>query len=49
MVGIDDFAWKGGHRHGTTIPDPERRRIIDILPESASCDGDGMAGRSSVD
>ena len=30
VVGIDDFAWKRGHRYGTTICDLERRRIIDI-------------------
>jgi transposase len=32
-VGIDDFAWKRGHRYGTIIRDLERRCIIDILPD----------------
>lgn len=31
MIGIDDFAWKRGHRYGTIICDLERRCIIDIL------------------
>ena len=33
VIGIDDLAWKRGHRYGTIICDLERRRIIDILPD----------------
>ncbi len=33
VVGIDDWAWKRGHRYGTIICDLEKRRIIDILPD----------------
>jgi transposase len=33
VVGIDDWAWKRGHRYGAIICDLERRRIIDILPD----------------
>ena len=33
VVGIDDSAWKRGHRYGTIICDLEQRRIIDILPD----------------
>jgi transposase len=33
VIGIDDWAWKRGHRYGTIICDLERRRIIDILPD----------------
>jgi len=32
-VGIDDFAWRRGHRYGTIIVDLERRRIVDILAD----------------
>jgi transposase len=32
-VGIDDWAWKRGHRYGTIICDLERHRIIDVLPD----------------
>ena len=33
VVGIDDWAWKRGHRYGTIICDLEQRRIVDILPD----------------
>ena len=33
MVGIDDWAWKRGHRYGTIVCDLERHRIVDILPD----------------
>jgi transposase len=33
VIGIDDWAWKRGHRYGTIVCDLERRRIIDILPD----------------
>lgn len=33
MVGIDDWAWKRGHRYGTVVCDLEERCIIDILPD----------------
>jgi transposase len=33
VIGIDDWAWKRGHRYGTLVCDLERRRIVDILPD----------------
>jgi hypothetical protein len=33
VVGIDDWAWRKGHRYGTIICDLERSEVIDILPD----------------
>ncbi len=33
IVGIDDWAWRKGHRYGTLICDLEQRRVIDLLPD----------------
>jgi transposase len=33
VLGIDYFAWKRGQRYGTLLCDPERRRIVDLLPD----------------
>ncbi len=33
ITGIDDWAWRKGHRYGTLICDLERRRVIDLLPD----------------
>lgn len=33
VIGIDDWAWKKGHRYGTIICDLELHRVIDILPD----------------
>lgn len=33
VVGIDDWAWRKGHRYGTLICDLERRTVIDLLPD----------------
>jgi transposase len=49
VVGIDDFAWKRGHRYGTIVCDLERRCIIDILPDrDAATAAAWLAKRPSI-
>jgi len=33
VIGIDDWAWKRGHRYGTIVCDLERREIVELLPD----------------
>jgi len=33
VIGIDDWAWKRGHRYGTIVCDLERRGVVDVLPD----------------
>ena len=50
VIGIDDWAWKRGHRYGTLVCDLERRRIVDILPDRDAATVEAwLADRSEIE
>lgn len=49
-VGVDDWAWRKGHRYGTVICDLEQRRIIDVLPDRKAATVEAWLGaRPSIE
>jgi transposase len=48
VIGIDDWAWKRGHRYGTIVCDLERHRIVDVLPDREGATG-GLARQPAGD
>ncbi|MEQ9124138.1 MAG: ISL3 family transposase, partial [Alphaproteobacteria bacterium] len=50
VIGIDDWAWRKGHRYGTLVCDLERRKVVDLLPDrEAATAAAWLAARPSIE
>jgi len=36
VLGIDEWSWRRGHRHGTILCDLERHCLVDLLPDRSA-------------